>query len=258
MPYIHHRALGKGPPIIFLHGFCETGEIWDPFVARVSDRCQAIILDLPGFGGSPLPKGNLSLVEIGAALNEWVLRQKFKNPIVLGHSLGGYVCLAMAAQMPEAYAALGLIHSTARADTDEKRLNRTKVMEFVKAHGARAFVDTFVPGLFYRKDHPSMNFVHKIALQTTEATLLAYTAAMRDRPSREGFIGGFGKPILMVGGKEDPLIPVGSLEGQAALNAKASLHILEDVGHMGMFEAKDKLANIVIHFVSSVENGSGA
>lgn len=254
MSFINYKIKGEGLPLIFIHGFCETGKIWDSFVTGISKHYQVITLDLPGFGSSKLVKTDISLQEIGSDLNEWVVKLGLKNPIVLGHSLGGYVSLAMVKQKPALYSAFGLIHSTARADTDEKQLNRTRVMAFVKEHGVGAFVDSFVPGLYHQKGHPSIDFVRKMALKTTKSTFLAYTAAMRDRPSMEDLIRNFSKPILVVGGQNDALIPISSLEEQAALNSRVSIYTLREVGHMGMFEAEPELVDIVSNFVSNVEN----
>lgn len=255
MSFINYKIKGEGLPVIFLHGFCETSETWNPFVAEISSNYQSITLDLPGFGSSQLSKTDASLADIATDLNKWVLDQGLDNPIVLGHSLGGYVSLAMVNQMPTLYSAFGLIHATAKADSDEKRLSRTKVMTFVKEYGVKAFVDSFVPSLYYQKDHPSIEFAHKIALKTNESTFLTYTAAMRDRPSRVDCITNFTNPILMVGGQNDPLIPIGSLEEQAALNGRISIYMLPRVGHMGMFEAESELVEIVNNFVFVVENG---
>ncbi|MEQ8362334.1 MAG: alpha/beta hydrolase [Cyclobacteriaceae bacterium] len=252
MGSINYKIKGKGLPVIFIHGFCETGEIWDSFVNRVSNNFKAITVDLPGFGSSKLTKTDISLQEIGKDLNDWVLKQRLSNPIVLGHSLGGYVSLSMVNQMPSLYSAFGLIHSTSRADTSEKKLNRDKVTAFVKEHGVKAFVDSFVPGLYHQKKHPSINFVHEMALQTPESTFLAYTAAMRDRPSYEQFFTDFSKPILIVGGEKDAVIAIESLREQAALNNLVTFHALPEVGHMGMFEASSELEEIVNHFVSNV------
>ncbi|MBZ0246899.1 MAG: alpha/beta hydrolase [Cyclobacteriaceae bacterium] len=254
MPFLNYKIRGQGLPVIFIHGFCETGEIWDSFVNELSKNFQVITLDLPGFGLSELAKTNSSLQEIGNDLNAWVLEQRLKNPIVLGHSLGGYISLAMVEQMPSLYSAFGLIHSTSRADTDEKRLNRNKVMAFVKEHGVETFVKSFVPGLYHQKDHPSIDFVHQIALKTPESTFLSYTAAMRDRPSNEKLIANFTKPILIVGGEKDSVIDIDSLREQAALNDLVSFHSLPEVGHMGMFEASSQLEEIVSNFVSIVDN----
>jgi pimeloyl-ACP methyl ester carboxylesterase len=44
---------GSGLPVIFLHGFCETKELWLSFMEPLSKVCRVILMDLPGFGGNP-------------------------------------------------------------------------------------------------------------------------------------------------------------------------------------------------------------
>lgn len=255
MAFINYKIKGEGPPVIFIHGFCETRDIWDSFINKISNDFQVITPDLPGFGLSKLTNTNSTLQEIGNDLNEWVLKQGFENSILMGHSLGGYISLAMVDQMPSLYSAFGLIHSTSKADTDEKKLNRNKVMAFVKEHGVSAFVDSFVPGLFYQKNHPSIELVHKIALKTPESTFFSYTSAMRDRPSNEKLVANYTKPILLVGGEKDTVIAIDSLREQAALNDLVTFHSLPEVGHMGMFEASPELEIIVYNFLSNVSKG---
>jgi len=252
MSPINYKIRGKGLPVILIHGFCETGEIWDTLAKSLVDHFQVITIDLPGFGKSPLTKGNFTLDEVGLLLNGWVAEQGFKNPILLGHSLGGYVTLAMVKQNSELYAGFGLIHSTARPDNDLKKVNRDKVIEFVHEHGVKPFVNSFVPSLYYTKDHPSMDFVHKIASSTSEVTFLSYTAAMRDRPSSEEVIRKSTIPVLIVAGQNDTVVESESLAEQARLNDQVIFHNLAHVGHMGMFEAEPELTSVIIEFVSRV------
>jgi len=255
MSLINFKIKGEGLPIIFIHGFCETGEIWDTLANSLSSNYQVITLDLPGFGSSKLAKTDITLQEIGKDLNEWVLAQDFKKPVVIGHSLGGYISLSMVNEMPSLFSAFGLIHSTSRGDTKEKKGNRNRVIEFVREHGVKAFVKSFVPDLYHQKNHPSVDFVHKMALKTQESAFLAYTAAMRDRPSYEKLIANFPKPMLIVGGEKDTVISIDTLREQATISNLVSFHSLSQVGHMGMFEATTELEMIVNNFLSGVGKG---
>src|SRR5258708_5460057 len=147
MSTIFYRKYGKGYPIILIHGFCETHEIWNGFVEGLSKKFEIFVIDLPGFGNSPiLASPFFSIDDAGAKVFEWIVQQKINQPIVIGHSLGGYVALAMAKRHAEKFAGLGLIQSTAFPDSEERKANRNKVIEFVKAHGTDPFIDTFVPG----------------------------------------------------------------------------------------------------------------
>jgi pimeloyl-ACP methyl ester carboxylesterase len=254
MTSICFRSTGEGLPIILIHGFCESAEIWDSFAPKIADGFKVIMVDLPGFGSSKLPKNHFSIKEIAKSLNQWVAFKGFNNAILIGHSLGGYVALSMIDQSPQLYAGLGLFHSTARTDTLAKKENRNKVMAFVKEHGVSRFIDSFVPGLYHLKDHKSIPFAHKIASKTIESTFLAYTKAMRDRSSTEEVLVKAMVPILIIAGEHDPVIDVASLEEQAKLNGNITFCILPNVGHMGQLEAENEAAQVVNDFARRVKS----
>ena len=184
MSRIYYQEKGKGHPLVLIHGFCETHEIWDRFADNLSDTFRVLLPDLPGFGKSPLPPTPFTIQDIGLAMLGWMDELHLDRPVVIGHSLGGYVALAMVDVQPGRFPGFGLFHSTAYADSEEKKENRNKVIDFVSRKGVQPFIDTFVPGLFYQKGNPHVMEIHQIASRTPAETLVAYAAAMRDRPSR--------------------------------------------------------------------------
>jgi pimeloyl-ACP methyl ester carboxylesterase len=74
---------------------------------------------------------------------------------------------------------------------------------------------------------------------------------MRDRPDRAHVLSSFNKPILFIGGAKDGGIPADSIRAQATLSAKAHVHILDDVAHMGMFEKPQETQSIVKVFLAA-------
>lgn len=252
MSSIFYRKIGKGYPIILLHGFCETHEIWDGLTKDLSKKFEIFTIDLPGFGNSPPLSTPSSIDEVGAKVFEWIDRQQIQKPVVIGHSLGGYVALAMAKQHPEDFAGIGLIQSTAFPDTEEKKVNRNKVIEFVKTHGTDPFIDTFVPGLFFDKSHPAIPQIDKIARGTTKETLLAYTALMRDRPSSIDFIKKTNLPVLILGGDKDTIIPAEITLEHGKLASNSSLQLLKNIGHMAMYESPLETQNAIELFMNRI------
>ena len=246
---IFFRRLGRGIPVILIHGFCETHEIWSGFDENLSEKLEVFVIDLPGFGKSPISKIPFSINDIGAIILDWISQFKIAQPVVIGHSLGGYVALAMASQAPEEIGGLGLFHSTAFPDTDEKKTNRSRVIEFVKTNGKDPFINTFVPGLFFDKKHAAIRLVDKIARRTSTQTLLTYTAAMRDRTSSIEFIRNYAKPVLVLAGEKDSIIPVETARELEMLAPKVILHVLKETGHMAMYERTEEAQNIVKDFV---------
>ena len=145
---LHFFEKGQGPALLFLHGFCESGEMWRHFADSLSTQYRVLCPDLPGFGNSPLTSSITSLEEVSQQLEEWMDALQKQNPIVMGHSLGGYVALALLERMGNRIQAIGLLHSTAYADDLEKKEMRNRTLTFLKKHGAAKFVTSFVPQLF--------------------------------------------------------------------------------------------------------------
>jgi pimeloyl-ACP methyl ester carboxylesterase len=240
MESIFFKDQGKGFPIVLLHGFCETHQIWDGFAEELARDFRVITPDLPGFGLSKLPPHPVVIDDIGSQLTKWISRLPIIKPVVIGHSLGGYVALAMAQKAADSLSGIGLFHSTAFADSEEKKINRDKTIDFVRKFGVAPFVETFVPGLFHQKENPAINLVKEIALTTPIDTLLSYSLAMRDRPSREDLLRGFQSPVLVAGGTHDSIIPNSMLQQVGGMAAKTQFEQLENTGHMGMFENREQ------------------
>jgi pimeloyl-ACP methyl ester carboxylesterase len=79
-----------------------------------------------------------------------------------------------------------------------------------------------------------------------------YTLAMRNRPNRTYVLESNPLPILFVIGTEDIAAPLTDLLGQIKLPLHASIHILENVGHMGMLEAADTMTKHIMDFVENL------
>lgn len=252
MEEIFFRKLGKGRPLILIHGFCETHAIWDGLAEHLAETFEVFSLDLPGFGQSQLPPLPFTLKAIAQRLLGWIAQEKIGQPFVVGHSLGGYVTLAMAELAAEKMSGFCLFHSTPHPDSEEKRINRNRVIEFVKANGVAPFVDTFVPGLFFDKKHPAIPAVDKIARATSREALLAYTAAMRDRPSSIRVLEKFEKPVLILAGDKDTVISLESVEEYGRRVKNGRLEIIHDAGHMAMFEQPSPVRSILADFLSLV------
>ena len=252
MPPISFRELGSGPPIVFLHGFCETGEIWNEFVEPLAKDFHVLLPDLPGFGDSdPLPSP-FTIDDVAAAISNWLQGLKIRTATIVGHSLGGYVTLSLAEHSPTLVNGFCLFHSTAFPDSDEKKENRTRVMRFVESHGSLPFIETFVPGLFHDKNDSSIPVVFEIAAKTNATSIITYSAAMRERPDRAQLLRKSAIPKLIIAGKEDSLIPIETAREMAKTARNCVFLELRKTGHMGFFEARNECRRATTHFAYSL------
>jgi pimeloyl-ACP methyl ester carboxylesterase len=249
MSTLAYTEYGSGQAVVLLHGFPFNKDIWNGFAKQLSSSFYVYTLDLPGFGGSPLPHSTITLDQVGESINDWVIATKLDNPVLIGHSLGGYVALAAVKKRPDLFSALGLFHSTAFADSEEKKQSRTKVLEFIERNGVEAFTSNFIGPLFVTHDHPAISRVRSVAMQSKTEAVKAYTRAMRDRSERTDVLRTFDKPILFLAGEQDPGISVDSIRNQAAISAKSEVNLLPETAHMGMFEKEKECLEIIRTFV---------
>jgi pimeloyl-ACP methyl ester carboxylesterase len=251
MAQVYFTDRGNGKPVLLIHGFPFNQNLWTEFAEGLSSSCRVLTVDLPGFGKSPLLKAPFSLTDVATALNEWLEDLKIPQPVLVGHSLGGYVVLEMAHLRPDRFSGLVLFHSTAMPDNAEKKQNRNKVLEFIDNNGVRAFTSNFIPPLFADPHHPSIGIVRQIASLAGEEAVKGYTIAMRDRKDHTTLLKHFHNPIMIISGEKDQGIPPESIQKQAAIAPAIELHMLPEVAHMGMFENREKTLELVSKFVTA-------
>ncbi|UCS94715.1 alpha/beta hydrolase [Echinicola marina] len=250
---IEYTDQGHGSPVIFIHGFCEAKEMWKRFEAELSSHYRVLCPDLPGFGETRWYEENISLEKAAEMLQAWIKGLNLEKPTVIGHSLGGYVTLALAEMMGEELGGIGLFHSTAFADDEEKIGVRNRTITFVKKHGVRKFVDSFVPPLFTEEHRENMKSsieeVVEIARTTSFEGLVSFTKAMRDRKDRMDILRDFKGKKLMIAGVLDGAVKIdASRKHQEYVDY---YHELSDAGHMGMFEAEKESLGMVKEFLKA-------
>lgn len=107
------QVTGKGRPVLLIPGLNCSGAVWDETVARYRGQYQCHVVTLAGFGGvapqQPVPAHLLQ--EVRDQLLAYVQAQKLKQPVVIGHSLGGFLALWMAATDPTALGPLEIVDS---------------------------------------------------------------------------------------------------------------------------------------------------
>jgi pimeloyl-ACP methyl ester carboxylesterase len=251
---ITYKKQGSGPALLLIHGFCESKEMWETFSNELSTSHTVYCPDLPGFGESSLNGTHVSLEETALFLQEWRAEKEIQNPTVIGHSLGGYVTLALAELMGSGLKAIGLFHSTAFADDEEKKSTRNKTISFIQKHGVDKFVEAFIPPLFSEQHRgeqvAQIEALTQLGKRSTKNGLVAFTAAMRDRKDRFDLWKTFPGPKLMIAGELDGAVKI---EASRRHQPFAShYHELLGTGHMGMFEEKEKTLRMIREFLEDI------
>ena len=152
--------------------------------------------------------------------------------------------------------ALGLFHSTAYADSEEKKAARKKNIEFISTHGSKAFLKQAIPGLFgeaFKKSQPEFvdQFIERYKDFQPDA-LVAYLGAMMQRPDRTKVLITTAKPVLFIIGKHDIAVPFEDSLRLCHLPSLSYIHILDHSGHMGMIEDPETSINALKNFIKDL------
>src|SRR5947207_3398930 len=86
------KVTGHGRPMILIPGLSSSGETWDTTVARYKDRFECHVLTVAGFAGVPRVQAPM-LERVRDGIAAYARRNKMEHPVIVGHSLGGFLAL---------------------------------------------------------------------------------------------------------------------------------------------------------------------
>lgn len=254
---IFYKTHGNGKPVMLVHGFGEYGSVWNKQVEFLKDNYYLVVPDLPGSGRSEMIP-DMSMEGLAEVLHAIIHEELIDTWTVIGHSMGGYVTLALVESYWNHVNGFGLFHSSAFADTEEKKETRKKGIGFIKQHGAFEFLKTATPNLFSpntKSQTPDIvnDFIATLADFSPDA-LVSYYNAMMKRPDRTAVLKNTEKPVLFIAGEHDNAVPLNDILKQCYLPEKSYFHVLKNSGHMGMMEETEKANQILQEFLSKNEN----
>jgi len=247
---------GDGKVLVFLHGFMESKELWEDFVKPLQPQYRLILLDLPGHGANTAPRENYSLESSAEYVRQTLQTLQVNKFLLIGHSMGGYLAMAFAEKYPELLSGVVLFHSSALPDTEEKKENRNKTIEFIQKHGVAKFMDTFVAPLFYEGNReqqaPAIAFLTETGKKVAPEAVVGAVAAMRDRPDRTEILRQVDFQVLFISGKQDQAVTLAQTLQQCPLPQVAHALFLDQTGHVGMFERPTETLAAIRNFAEIV------
>jgi pimeloyl-ACP methyl ester carboxylesterase len=98
---LHVRIGGKGPAVVLLHGFCDTGDMWAPLAADLARDHTVVVPDLRGMGLSSIPDGGYDKKTQAGDIRAVLAVLGIEHSVVIGHDIGTMVAYAYAARYPQ-------------------------------------------------------------------------------------------------------------------------------------------------------------
>jgi len=244
-PKIAYRKIGSGDPLVLIHGFPENSTLWQQIWPELSQHFTIIAPDLPGSGETVYTGGALSVEVMALTVQRVLEHEGIEAAVVAGHSMGGYAALAFADFFPEMTKGLSLVHSTAYADTEEKKETRRKAIGIIRKGGKDVFVRQMVgnlfSGWFKENDAAAIDRQIETSLILPEDSLVDFYNAMINRPGRVEVLRSAAFPVQWIIGKEDNATPMVQALQQCYLANVNFVGVYANCGHMSMMEQPAKL-----------------
>lgn len=248
-----YKQVGRGVPVVFLHGFCGSKAYWSSIEAALKSQVEAYYVDLPGHGDSRTFL-KTSIEEYIELLHTWKKEVGLDQFILIGHSLGGYIALAYAEKYTQDLLGYALVHSTAFPDSEEGKEGRDAGIKKIESEGMTAFIDGLVPKLFdkeFSQNHSEVLYhAKKIGAGTNSDQAIAFLKAMKNRHDRRDVLKKGEIPHLLVAGENDGVIP--SYKTFISESPNATEKLVKNSAHMSMYESPEVLSETVIQWIQQL------
>jgi poly(3-hydroxyalkanoate) depolymerase len=242
-----------GPPLVLCNGIGASLDLLQPFVDEVDPRIEVVRFDVPGVGGSPLPKVTYNFALLACLVGRLLDELGYDRFDVLGISWGGGLAQQLAFQNPRrcrhlvlASTGTGMLMVPAHPRVLSKMLTTRRYRD-------PAYAKAIAPELYggrmrQRPDETRHVLYEQERLGPSVGYFLQLLAGV-------GWTSLPALPLirqitLILAGNDDPIIPLANARIMHALLPHARLHVYDD-GHLGLITSADELGPLVSHFLTS-------
>lgn len=262
-----------GTPVLLVHGIGRSLEDWQDAQDRLATDFRVISTDLPGFGLTPRLRAKPGLPTFARAVIGVLDGLGERRPVhLMGNSLGGAVAMTAATTHPDRVASLALVNSAGfgREANLPLRPMLYGALSALPVLGARFRPLARDAGLALNQalfadpafaTHEMVRHAAKVGRQpdfraTFVGTLLTLGAPVAGsfpgwRRALLAAVAQVGKPIMVVWGDRDTVLPVGHFHAAVAALPNARSHLFPNTGHMPQIERVEEFTAVARDFVNS-------
>jgi 4,5:9,10-diseco-3-hydroxy-5,9,17-trioxoandrosta-1(10),2-diene-4-oate hydrolase len=257
---------GEGQPIVFVHGLSGSWPNWLEQLPVFARSHRVLALDLPGFGHSPMPSGEVSMAAYARLLDGLLAARGIDAAVLVGNSMGGFIAAELAIAYPQRVERLVLVSAAG--------ISTYGTPERMRAAGALRRLETVLAGTTAWAAARSDALTRRPRLREAMLKLVVrypgrLPAALAAEQVRGAGTPGFfdalaaildydvrerlaeiACPTLIVWGERDLLISVRDADVFAELIPNARKVIYEDTGHMAMLERPQAFNSLLAGFLA--------
>ncbi len=241
--------------VVLLHGYLESMLVWDEFVDLLKRDLRVVTLDLPGHGVSMINDEVHTMEYLADCVALTMDALGIDKYSVVGHSMGGYVALAMLDKYAKHLENITLLSSTTSADSQEKCDRRRREIELIKA-GKKNTLARLVPHVGFAAQNVNrlkdyIEDIRELILISEDEGVIAILGGMIERKSRGEQLRDSGIPHLFIFGRHDYYIPQEVADEMIEQDPNAKVVWLEESGHMGFYEEPEKCAEAILNMIKA-------
>lgn len=254
--FYHEQGDPQGAPILFLHGFPFSHEMWTPQLRAMPERFHVIAPDIRGHGASDMGDGQYSLEFFVDDLFALMDHLALPSVTLCGLSMGGYIALRARERQPQRVRALVLCDTRSEADSNEARLRRTAIVRTVKTEGVEAFAEEFLPLIFAPhsfRDHPeAVALCRRLICANAPFGISGTAIALGLRTDTTASLSSISEPTLILVGEQDMLTPPDVSEAMHNRIARSEYHVIPCAAHMSNLENPEEFNRQLLRFLESL------
>jgi pimeloyl-ACP methyl ester carboxylesterase len=227
---LHYRVAGEGPPLVLVHGYSGSSSWWRNNIRALATRRRVYALDLVGFGRS-WPKHYFSLERGIAHIVSWMDQMGIEQTDFCGHSMGGHICMRLAAAHPR------------------------RVRKLVLANASGLPLNARLLPLAWRgvrsSGHTRFRFAPTVVNTALQAGPLVLWSALRDllADDVQEELAHVTAPTLIIWGEADVLVPVEIGQALHLAIGNSRLIRVPGAGHNVMYERPIQFNRAVLTFL---------
>ena len=260
---VNYCEMGEGgTPIVFVHGLGGCWQNWLENIPYLAREHRVIALDLPGFGDSPMPPGEISIANYGRLVDEFCRRLNLHGCVLVGSSMGGFIAAEVAIAQPDWVERLALV-SAAGISSVRVRREPVEAIARIMAATAPLAVELRERGMRrWRLRYAMFRNIFRSPHRVRPELLWEFSHGARDAPA---FLPALGTllgydflhrldrvrvPTLIVWGRDDRVIPAAdALEYEQHLS-DSRLVIFDRCGHVPMAEHPVRFNRLLERFIA--------
>jgi pimeloyl-ACP methyl ester carboxylesterase len=252
-----YEDLGSGPPVLLIHGFPLTREMWKPQAKALSEAgFRFIAPDLRGFGESEAPEGPYSMSLFADDVIALLDYLGIAKAVIGGMSMGGYVLFNLLERYPERFSAACFITTRSTCDDHTVKAGRLALLEKARRDGIQALADLFTSTLFAgRSAERSPGMIRDLRRWMASADLTGMEGALHailERGDSTALLGTFTLPCLVIGADDDRTVRPDDIRALAQGLPAAELCFIPGAGHMANLEKPAAFNDCLLRFLRKV------